>query len=339
MRARILREWLQKHPTPRAADGDFHWYPGALEEARRAELAASADGELTVWLAPGRVACARRFHEVAPADGRGYAGLAVVVVEGDASAAALLPAAALPAPRPWLAGDPRSAREGAIVSEPAALAPAASPPSALVAAAWRGGSAPLIAADLATLAAIDTWLPAAARAASRRITFDASPPPSTGSAAAAWLAAAIGARGTALDRARDAWRMVSALAAIDGCSLEDTFDRLAALERAWASAETLRAHLAAAGITVPPRAHATDAATQWARVLHAWGRGWLAPSTRDPLAALIVQRAVADQLAAEAPDRWRRTLRWESLLPRGAADDLERSALAHLPTLAEVRHG
>jgi hypothetical protein len=340
MRARIAREWLQKHPTPRAADGDFHWYPGAFDAGA---LAAEAGGELTVWLAPGRVACARRFHDVAPADGRRYAGLAVVIASArDMSAAALLGAASIPVAAPW-AGQGTS--DDAIVVEPAPLSPAASPSTALVAAAWRGGTAPMIAADLATLAAIDTWLPDDVRRAPRRIVFEPAAPsvpataPAARDSACAWLAAAIGARGAALDRARDAWRMVGALAAVEGKTLGETFELLGALDRAWSSAPALREHLAAAGIAVPARAHAADAATQWTRVLHAWGRGWLAPTTRDALAALIVQRAVADQLAAHAPDGWRRALRWESLLPHAAAEDLERRALTRLPTLAEVRHG
>jgi hypothetical protein len=102
MRARIRREWLQKHPTPRAGDGDFHWYPAAADPALLSEIAAGAAGDLTLWLEPGRVVCARRFTEIAPADGRRYTGIAAAIAEHpSASAAALLAAIPVPDAAPW----------------------------------------------------------------------------------------------------------------------------------------------------------------------------------------------------------------------------------------------
>ena len=102
MRAKIRREWLQKHPTPRAGDGDFHWFPGAVDPALLTEIAAGAAGELTLWLEPGRVVCARRFTDVAPGDGRRYTGIAAAIAEHPtASAAALLAAIPVPDAAPW----------------------------------------------------------------------------------------------------------------------------------------------------------------------------------------------------------------------------------------------
>ena len=113
MRVAIHREWLQKHPTPRAGDGDFHWYPGAVDPELLSTIAAETAGELTIWLAPGRVVCARRFAGVAPADGRRYTGIAATIAEAPgASAAALLAATPLPEPAPWTA--PLAAAEGSL---------------------------------------------------------------------------------------------------------------------------------------------------------------------------------------------------------------------------------
>jgi hypothetical protein len=102
MRAKIRREWLQKHPTPRAGDGDFHWFPGAADPALLTEIAAGVAGELTLWFEPGRVVCARRFTDVAPGDGRRYTGIAAAIAEHPtASAAALLAALPVPDAAPW----------------------------------------------------------------------------------------------------------------------------------------------------------------------------------------------------------------------------------------------
>ena len=68
---------------------------------------------------------------------------------------------------------------------------------------------------------------------------------------------------------------------------------------------------------------------QWSRILHAWGRGWIAAAHTATLARILGRRALADQLASLDRDRstrWRRTLRQSSLLPRAAADTLEREA-------------
>lgn len=305
-------EWLQKHPTPAARGGDFHWYPGAVDAGLRAEIAAGAAGALTIWVAPERVVVARRFAAVAPADDRPYHGLAVVVADGP------LAAVPVPAPSPWPGELP----------PPAPLRGELS--AALVAAAWHGGTAPAVDVDgvPARLAALDPWLPAAARAARRRIVLDdvAIPPPPP---AAAWLARALALGGAARERALATWTALQSLPS----SLDDTFAAVAELAAAFASAAALRDHLARAGVHVPRRLHAdASAADQWSLVLHGFGRGLVAASARDALAAILARRVLADHLAVEhAPRSWRRTLRCELLLPSAAAADLEHATLPLLP--------
>jgi hypothetical protein len=78
--------WLQKHPTPAAQGGEFHWYPEDGDRELRAvfaeRLAAARGGEVLWQLAPGRVAWAQTFVATSPLDGRRYVGLALAI--GDA---------------------------------------------------------------------------------------------------------------------------------------------------------------------------------------------------------------------------------------------------------------
>jgi hypothetical protein len=315
MRARIAVEWLQKHPTPHAGDGAFHWYPGELAAELRAEIAAGAAAAATVWLAPGRVTWARRFFEIAPGDGRRYHGIAAVVAEGDASAAALAEAIAVPAARPW-AGAEVDATSCEIV-EPDAMSPGGGDPS-LAAALWDGGAC--AAASPSSIAVLDTWMPDEVRARPRRLTIGgeaAAPTP-----VARWLGAAAAARGPALARARRAWRAVAALAAVERRPIPELMVELTGLDDAWRTAATLRGYLRAAGIAVDAALEVDgDGDRQWARALNGWGRGRL----RGPVAAVLARRAAAELLAIERDevDRWRRVVRWEALLPAARADELE----------------
>jgi hypothetical protein len=75
--------WLQKHPTPAAQGGEFHWYPSDGDRELRAvfaeRLAAARGGEVLWQLAPGRVAWAQTFVATSPLDGRRYVGLALAI--------------------------------------------------------------------------------------------------------------------------------------------------------------------------------------------------------------------------------------------------------------------
>lgn len=87
--------WLQKHPTPVAHAGEFHWYPSEGDRELRASFAErlpSANGGALWQLSRDEVAWALPFVAVA-ADGRRYTGLALAVAE---SLAQLVPAIATP---------------------------------------------------------------------------------------------------------------------------------------------------------------------------------------------------------------------------------------------------
>src|SRR5262245_49404151 len=260
---RVHREWLQKHPTPRAADGDFHWYPGAAPELL-AEIAAGATGALTLWIAPGSVIAARRFHAIAPGDGRRYAGLSVAIAAAAAAdTAEMLARLPVPTARAWEAGAeapmPRAAEastrapaKGAAEPRPADMAGGLSP--SLVAALWRGGTCRGAIEGAPTLcAAIERWLPASVRATKRRIAIDpddVDEVPADIADLSRWLAKAAFLEDAARARAERAWRAVAALAVVEGRSLESMFAELGALDRAAASAASLREYLAARGVAL-----------------------------------------------------------------------------------------
>lgn len=112
----IRHAWLQKHPSPAASRGEFHWYPPEGDRELRAsfvERSRGVDAPAVLWqLAPGRVSWARMFAATAPIDGRRYVGMVLTIAEGERAAPAeLLEALAVPEAAPWSAGG--GAAEGA----------------------------------------------------------------------------------------------------------------------------------------------------------------------------------------------------------------------------------
>jgi len=292
MRVKVQREWLQKHPTPRASGGDFHWYPGEVDADLRAEIAAGASGEHTVWIAPGSVIVARVFRETAPGDGRSYAGLAVAIAEV---------APPVPEARPW-DRDSLSQAFDANPLEPMARTDASDGAASAV---WAGGVSR--AATPAQLAALDTWLPNDVRVRRRRIVIDPSAAEEV-RGAGRWLARAARTRG------RQPWGAAIARAKVERRALGDFLDDLDALERAWSDAATLRGYLAGAGVRVTSRDHVEgDGAHQWARALHAWGRGRVGP--REAVVRVLARRVLIDARANEV-------VRYQALLPHALADEL-----------------
>jgi hypothetical protein len=127
--------WLQKHPTPVAHAGEFHWYPSDGDRELRASFAErlpSANGGALWQLARDEVAWALPFVAVA-ADGRRYTGLALAVADSLAqlvpalaapwTEATIEPVPATPPALPDLAGVARALLDGgsAAVGEPAHL--------------------------------------------------------------------------------------------------------------------------------------------------------------------------------------------------------------------------
>ncbi len=130
MKIAIRHAWLQKHPSPAAGRGEFHWYPPDGDRELRAsfvERSRGIEAPAVLWqLAPGRVSWARVFAATAPIDGRRYVGLVLTTAEAEgASPADLLEALEVPEAAPWSEGseageadegskshEPRDAREG-----------------------------------------------------------------------------------------------------------------------------------------------------------------------------------------------------------------------------------
>lgn len=123
MKLAIRNAWLQKHPSPAATRGEFHWYPAEGDRELRTsfvERARGVDAPAVLWqLAPGRVSWARVFAAIAPDDGRRYAGMVLTIAEAaGATVEELLEALEVPEAAPWseAVSAARGAAEDAAVS-------------------------------------------------------------------------------------------------------------------------------------------------------------------------------------------------------------------------------
>jgi hypothetical protein len=125
----VRHAWLQKHPSPAAASGEFHWYPREGDRELRAELVERVRGiepPAVLWeLAPGRVVWARSFAATAPIDGRRYVGLVVTIAEsvigrGTERACDLLRSIDVPDAAPWSASAPEDLHHASISEYPPA---------------------------------------------------------------------------------------------------------------------------------------------------------------------------------------------------------------------------
>lgn len=111
----LRHAWLQKHATPAADEGEFHWFPREGDRELRAACVDRMRGvepPAVIWeLAPGRVVWARPFAAIAPDDGRRYVGLVLTIAElAGATPADLLDALTLPPAAPWIDAESRFER-------------------------------------------------------------------------------------------------------------------------------------------------------------------------------------------------------------------------------------
>jgi hypothetical protein len=301
MTATVRRAWLQKHVTPAARAGEFHWYPADGDRELRAGLVeqlAGVQGDVVLWrLSPRRAVWARAFVATAPSDGRRYTGLAVAIAEGEAGAAGLLDAIVPSPPVQW-------SEQLAVLapgSEPCTL-----PDRAAVARALLDGGAAAI-GELSR-----PGLPRAVAAIERRMPFCVAARARQG----AWVAdggvravdrvaeLAVAAPGT---RPARAWQLA--------CELADGTRGVEAVVAA-----ALR----------------DDAA--WLRTLNAWGRG-KGVAEIDALADGVALRALALLLADREPARAIAEARWHALLPRGHRDELLAAVARRATSLDKVIHG
>ena len=281
--------WLQKHPTPAARAGEFHWYPPEGDRDVRASFAEhlpSATGEIVMWqLAPDHAAWALPFVAIAPLDGRRYTGFALAIAD---RLGELVP----PIAAPWTETTPRPASASpALPGETAPpnggagsidRPPVLPDPAGVARALLDGGSAavgdPAHAGLPRAVAAIERVMPAAVRV--RRGTWTAG---DRKCAADRVAELAVAAAMTPGSRAARAWQLARELVT---------------------PARDLDAVVAACGAVEPA----------WIATLNAWGRGKLARDV-DELADRVALRALA-RLAADRDPAWAiAEARWHALLP------------------------
>jgi len=326
----LRHAWLQKHPSPVAASGEFHWYPREGDRELRSELVERVQGlepPAVLWeLTPGRVVWARSFAAIA-ADGRRYVGLVVTIAEGLANPCDLLCALEVPPAAPWTSNALETLGHAAVLELPGPAELAARTDLAAIA---RGllssgpqrltdpsaGELPLI------VAAIERQLPESLTPKRRRgawlldedraVAFDR---------IAELLVAA--ARTPISDGAR-AWRLL--------CDLAETRRQAPDLV------------VAADPLTGEER---TITATQdLVAQLHAWGRGRFdlcptAGSLLDRLADAVALRVLAEFERGGDPRRPIAEARWYSLLPARRRDSLLTTLVTRagsLRSLVETTH-
>ena len=305
----IVHAWLQKHASPTARGGEFHWHPANHALPALIERLHGASPPCVLWeLAPGRVVWAQAFAATAPSDGRRYTGLAVTIAAtAAASPAELLAALRIPPAAPWSASadDPDDAR-----------VPALGDGIAIAGALLSGGDAEL--ADPhdrglpRALAELEALVPDDVRARTRVGTWRAA----GGIArlaprdpAAELLAAAWRARGRG-DAARP-WRATCELAAAQHRDVRELAREIADAPR--------------------------ERDDSWPRTVNAWGRNAHATpdaTTRlaDALAARIIGELARGGDAREAIA----AVRWHALLPAARRDALFGALTARAASLQEV---
>ena len=333
--------WLQKHPSPLTAGGEFHWYPAGAAAGDRELRAAfvervrGVEPPAVLWqLERGRVAWGQVFAATAPLDGRRYVGLVLSVVEGERAAYDLLAMLAPPPAAPWGEGGASESRGRELaIQEMAALRWRVQGDVAGVVRALLSGGAARVADPESP------WLPAWL-ASIERLLPELGPKPRCGvwgtsgasdprDRVAALAAAAWREPGS---REASAWTLLCELAAARGESLDQVGRALEAVD----AREVLTAEeqgLAGASSVVD--------------VLHAWGRGRFDGSAaRETLAArladVVAMRVLARLAAGEDAARAIAEARWYALVPA-----LRRTALlaavarrtATLRSLVEVHGG
>ncbi len=327
----IRYAWLQKHPTPVAADGEFHWFPREGDRDLRAELVErirGLDPSAVFWeLSPGRVVWARGFAAHAPTDGRRYVGLAVTIAEATGvSAADLLASIAVADAEPW---SEQTAINDAIVAtswrgrhQPARsfdrldaiavdapLSPVAHQDTVAIARTLiSGGVARIAAGDglTALLAALESQLPAAIAQRRRQGACVIENRASVENPALRDVVAelAVSAWCDPAQAQAQAWRLLGELAATRDETLDEVMSAtemsVAVLGDEERAALQSRAVERTAIVVRWPadstsRIRVTPDVVEITDVLHAWGRGWF---DLCPTAGSIVPR-LADAVALQ----------------------------------------
>jgi hypothetical protein len=327
----LRHAWLQKHGSPAASRGEFHWYPAPGDHDLRSSFVQRSRGidpPAVLWeLAPGRASWAQAFAATAPSDGRRYVGLVLTIAEHAASTTGeLLDAIALPAPVPW-APTPGPAtdrpRQAADPREIAAIA------RALLSGGDGHVSDPTSRDLPARVASLEHWMPAGVSAGRRTGVWRVGPDAGATDAVAELVAAAWRDPST---RAARAWRLLCELATASERSVDEVHAELANDASSTALTDEERAIV--------------GASRDFTTVLHLWGRGRLdttASSASLParLADVVARRALACLIAGTDPAAAIAEARWHALLPaarRAALLDAVARHTASLRALVEGPH-
>ncbi len=296
----VRHAWLQKHATPGAQDGRFHWFPesDADDAALRRWVVEQTQGLTApaVWweLSEGQLVWAALFS--ATAEDRPYRGIALCVARGAAPAHELWRALAPPPPGPYQS----------LVVSPAEPSPARR--RALARALLRGGPSDVPAPsdpDTPTLfAALEHLLGANAPAHRRGVLRAGTPSSSVDELADLLLAVHDAPTDPEL---RLAWRVLGELARARGVSLDQIL-----------------------------RERCEEPAARWLDRLHTWGRGHDAAAlARAPeLAATLARRALAELLAGHGAGATLAAARWQALLPAAPRAALWSALASCAPSLA-----
>lgn len=328
--------WLQKHPSPLASRGEFHWYPETGDRELRAgfvERVRGIEPPAVLWqLERGRVAWGQVFSATAPMDGRRYVGLVLSVVEGDQSIADLLAMVAPPPAEPWSdAIATESRRRDLAVQELAALRRTVRGDVAGVARALMSGGSARI--DDPSSPDLPPWIASIERVL----------PDPGGKRCGAWSTAATGVADRVAELAAAAWREPASRAARGWALLcELASARGEPVDRVGAALERIDA---GAVLTATERVEVARCETV-VDVLHAWGRGRLDRSpAADTLAArladLVALRALVHLAAGDDAGQALAEARWYALLPAKRREVLLAAVAqrtASLRALVEAHH-
>ena len=327
--------WLQKHPTPAATGGEFHWYPASDDDADRdtrqnlVERMRGVEPPAVLWeLARGRVVWAQPFAAIAPTDRRRYIGLAVTAVEqAGAAAADLLERVEVPVagpcsgPREPVRSEPGVlARVGSSVEDELSLVDVLGIARALL----DGGTArvgdpsnPVLPRAVASIERLLPALPMRRGLWTAGVHVPIADVPAQ-LVAAAW--AGPTSKGAA------AWRIMVELAAARDASVDEVASALAAAE-----ADPL------AALHEPERSQLGT----FVDALHAWGRGRLdrlpdAGTLPTRLADALALRVLARLADNRDPHPVIAEARWHALLPSARRATLLDLVARRVPSLRAV---
>lgn len=316
---KLRHAWLQKHPSPTADGGDFHWHPAEGDSELRGsfvERARGLEAPAILWqLERGRVAWAHLFGATAPSDGRRYTGMVLATASADgAEPHELLAALTVPVASPF--DEPPAMR----------LAASAVPDVRLARALLTGGVVSIDDVDAVsprTLAALERLAPRGSSERTATIVSARAASAPRRDVPAELLAGA--ARGH--ETQRRAWRLLCELASATNRSLDALCDELAILWADGALTPEERARLAHGG--------------DFASLLNAWGRGRLDGSaTADTLAMRLADavalRVLARLLDGDDPALAIAEVRWHALLPADRRAEIVSALVTRTPSLLPV---